>query len=273
MFGAAIIVLRESLEAALLIGIVAAATRSIPNRNRWLTLGIAVGICGSLLVAGLTKQIGEWADGVGQEVFNASILGIAVMMLAWHNIWMSSHAAEMVQEVKGVARSVQEGKQDLSAIAIVVALAVMREGSETVLFLYGLASGGEGGSGLGLGGALGLIGGIGAGLAIYRGLLRIPVRWFFNVTSWLILMVAAGMAGQMAHFLIQADLLPPLASPLWDISAWLPNDSAVGTFLHALVGYDAQPAGMQVVFYGTTLMTILLGMRMVQGKPAARAAS
>lgn len=273
MFGAAIIVLRESLEAALLIGIVAAATRSIPNRNRWLALGIGAGICGSLLVAGLTEQIGQWADGLGQEVFNAIVLGIAVLMLAWHNIWMSLHAAEMVQEVKGVARSIQEGKLDLSAIAVVIALAVVREGSETVLFLYGLASSGEGGSSLGLGGAMGLVGGIGAGLAIYRGLLRIPVRWFFNVTSWLILMVAAGMAGQMAHFLIQADLLPPLASPLWDVSAWLPNDSAVGTFLHALMGYDAQPAGMQVVFYGTTLTAILLGMRLVQARPLTRTAS
>lgn len=266
MFGAAIIVLRESLEAALLIGIVAAATKDLPGRDRWLGLGIGIGVLGSLLVAALTGQIAEWADGLGQEIFNAIVLGIAVLMLAWHNIWMSRHAAETVREVRGVAQSVLDGKLDLSAIALVIALAVVREGSETVLFLYGLASGGEGGSSLILGGFLGLVGGTVAGLAIYRGLLRIPVRSFFRLTSWLILLLASGLAGQMARFLIQADLLPALSSPLWDISAWLPNDSAVGTLLRALVGYDAQPAGMQVVFYATTLVAILLGMRLVQAR-------
>lgn len=268
MFGAALIVLRESLEAALLVGIVTAATRAIPGRNRWLAVGIGAGIVGSLLVAALTGQIAEWADGIGQELFNATVLGIAVLMLAWHNIWMSSHAAEMVREVKGVARSIHDGNRDLSAIAVVIALAVLREGSETVLFLYGLASGGEGASALAAGGALGLVGGITAGVAIYRGLLRIPVRLFFSITSWLILMLAAGMAGQMARFLIQADLLPPLVTPLWDVSALLPNDSAMGTLLHALMGYDAQPAGMQVIFYGITLTVILAGMRLVHSRQA-----
>lgn len=264
MFGAAIIVLRESLEAALLIGIVAAATRAIPGRNRWLVAGIAAGLLGSLVVAGLTEQIAEWADGAGQELFNACVLGIAVLMLGWHNIWMASHAQEMVQEAKGVAHSVRQGERDLSAIAVIIAMAVLREGSETVLFLYGLATSGPDTSGIAAGGILGLVGGIGAGLAMYAGLLRIPLRWFFGVTAGLILMVAAGMAGQAARFLIQADMLPPLRTPLWDTSSLLPVDSAVGAVLHMLVGYEAQPTGMQFVFYATTLAIILAGMRLAR---------
>lgn len=271
MFGAAIIVLRESLEAALLIGIVAAATRAIPGRNRWLAIGIGAGLIGSLLVAGLTEQIAELADGAGQELFNAGVLTIAVFMLGWHNIWMASHADEMVREARGVAQSVREGERDLSAIAIVIAMAVLREGSETVLFLYGLASGGSDNSTIAMGGLLGLAAGVSAGLAIYAGLLRIPLRWFFSVTAGLILLVAAGMAGQVARFLIQADLLPPLHSPLWDTSSLLPIDSTLGAVLHMLIGYEAQPTGMQFAFYATTLSVILVGMRLARRVPGAPA--
>lgn len=266
MFGAAIIVFRESLEAALLIGIVAAATRAIPERNRWLLAGIAAGLLGSIMVALSTGYIARLADGLGQEIFNALILAIAVAMLAWHNVWMASHAAEMVSEAKGVAHAVKDGVRDLSAIGIVIAVAVLREGSETVLFLYGVLSSGEGGSGVAIGGLAGLGGGIALGAAIYAGLLRIPLRWFFSVTALLILLLAAGMAGQMARFLIQADLLPTLAAPLWDTSFLLPNDSPVGTLLHALTGYEARPAGMQVLFHGITLTLILIGMRLSRNR-------
>lgn len=271
MFGAALIVLRESLEAALLVGIVAAATRAIPGRNRWLAIGIAAGLAGSMVVAGLTEHIAEWADGAGQELFNAGVLGVAVLMLGWHNIWMASHAQEMVAEARGVAQSVRDGQRDLSAVAIVIALAVLREGSETVLFLYGLASGGADNANIAWGGGLGLALGVGAGLAIYAGLLRIPLRWFFSVTAGLILLVAAGMAGQIARFLIQADLLPPLRSPLWDTSSLLPVDSALGTVLHMLIGYEAQPTGMQFAFYATTLAIILTGMRLARRAPSSPA--
>lgn len=262
MFGAAVIVFRETLEAALLMGIIAAAARSIPGRDRWLVLGLTAGLAGSLVVAALTKSIADLADGAGQEMFNAAVLGIAVLMLGWHNIWMARHGAAMATHARSVVASVEKGRRELSAIAIVIALAVLREGSETVLFLYGLASGG----GLTLagavaGGALGLIGGIAAGGGIYAGLLRIPVRWLFSVTGTLILLLAAGMAGQMARFLIQADLLPAGITPLWDTSAVLPVDSALGSVLHVLVGYEAHPSATQMLFYGCALLAILGGMR------------
>lgn len=261
MFGAAIIVLRESLEAALIVGIVAAATRALPGRSRWLFAGIAAGLIGSILVALFTRHIAAWADGLGQELFNAAVLAIAVSMLAWHNIWMASHASELVRNAKGVANAVKDGLRSLSAVALVIALAVLREGSETVLFLYGMLSTGDAVAGIAIGGLVGLACGVAAGAAMYAGLIRIPLRWFFNVTALLILLLAAGMAGQMARLLIQADLLPPLMSPLWDASPIVPNDSALGTLLHALVGYEARPAGMQVLFYAATLTLILAGMR------------
>lgn len=264
MLGAAIIVFRETLEAALLLGIVAAAARSIPSRNRWLAAGVGAGIVGSLVVAAMTGTIAELADGVGQEVFNAGVLGLAVVMLAWHNIWMARHAQAMVSEARAVVTEVASGKRDLSAIAIVVAVAVLREGSETALFLFGLTSGGQPlGQVIG-GGALGLGAGALAGYTLYAGLLRVPVRHFFTVTAGLVLFLAAGMAGQMARFLIQGDLLPALANPLWDTSGVLPMNSVLGSLLHVLAGYEARPSGMQTLVYAAVLLAILTGMRLVR---------
>ena len=269
MFGSALIIFRESLEAALLIGIIAAATRGLPYRNRWLTLGIAVGLAGSLLVAALTQSIAGMADGAGQELFNAAILGTAVLMIGWHNIWMASHGREMAQKAKQVGADVRSGQQELSAVGVVVALAVLREGSESVLFLQGMASSGDSAGAVLLGGAIGLVGGAALGLVVYLGLLRIPLRWFFSATSTLLLLLAAGLASQMAKFLIQGDFIPSLATPLWDTSALLTTSSMLGTALHVLVGYDAQPSGMQMVFYVVTLVTIALGTVWIRRQQSA----
>jgi high-affinity iron transporter len=265
MLSAAIIVFRESFEAALLIGIIAAATRSIAQRSRWIVAGIAAGLAGACVVAALTGEIATQFDSAGQEIFNAVVLGIAVVLLGWHNIWMSAHGADLAAEARQVGRRVGEDGAELSMILTVVALAVLREGSETVLFLYGLLSGGEATkTSVASGGALGLLMGAVLGFILYAGMLRIPMRRLFAVTSTLIVLIAAGMASRAAQFLIQVDLLPGLQTPLWDFNAVLPPDSLVGGTLHALVGYDASPAGMQVVFYVATIVLILTGMQMVR---------
>ncbi|WP_324780817.1 FTR1 family iron permease [Thiobacillus sedimenti] len=262
MFGAALIVFRESLEAALLISIVAAATRGLSRRNFWIAVGIAAGLAGSLVVAGLTERIAELAEGSGQELFNAAVLGIAVVMLGWHNIWMARHGREMAAQAKSVGHAVKSGQREMSALAILIAIAVLREGSETALFLYGLAAGGGSSHASMLGGGLtGLVAGVVAGWALYSGLARIPLRHFFTVTSGLILLLAAGLAGQMARFLVQGDIVRPLATPLWDSSSLLPMDSVIGNVLHLVAGYDARPSGMQVLFYVLTFLIILAGMR------------
>jgi high-affinity iron transporter len=262
MFGTAVIVFREVLEAALIIGILAAATRAVPNRNRWLFAGLVIGLAGSTLVAASTDVISAMASGVGQELLNAVILGIAVLMLAWHNIWMTSHGKALAISAKTVGNAIQDGRQEKSILLVVVGLAVLREGSETVLFLYGIsASEGTGASSMLLGGIIGILAGVSVGYAIYAGLLRVPMRWFFTATGVLVLLLAAGMASQAAHFLIQADVLPSLATPIWDTSALLPEGSISGMLLHSLAGYDPRPAGMQLIFYVLTLTTIALGMR------------
>ena len=137
MLGSAIIVFRETFEAALIIGIIAAVTRSLPGRNRWLALGVLAGIAGSGIVASLAEWISNLAEGTGQEIFNAGVLGIAAAMLAWHNIWMARHGAQLARDARQLGLAVREGNREMSALALVIALAVLREGSETALFLYG----------------------------------------------------------------------------------------------------------------------------------------
>jgi high-affinity iron transporter len=262
MFGTAVIVFREVLEAALIIGILAAATRSVPGRDRWVLGGLVAGLACSALVAASTDAISTMASGVGQELLNAVILGIAVLMLAWHNIWMASHGKALAISAKAMGNAIQEGRYENSVLLVVVGLAVLREGSETVLFLYGIAaSEGSGASQMLLGGVIGILAGVCVGYALYAGLLRVPMRWFFAVTSVLVLLLAAGMASQAAHFLIQADVLPSLAAPIWDTSTMLPENSISGMLLHSLAGYDPRPAGMQLIFYTLTLATIALGMK------------
>jgi high-affinity iron transporter len=264
MFGTALIVFREVLEAALIIGIIAAATRDIPRRSAYIWAGLGLGIAGSIVVAFMAEAISGLAAGMGQEIFNASVLGIAVVMLAWHNIWMSAHGRQLAADAKEMGGAVKSGTKAMSALAIVISLAVLREGAETVLFLSGIALSGESSVGsMALGGVIGLAGGVAIGFMLFAGLLKIPLKWFFSATSALVLLLAAGMASQAARFLIQADVLPSLATPLWDMSGFVSNESAVGAVLKGLVGYDAAPAGMQVAFFICVFAAILAGMAWV----------
>jgi len=259
--GIAVLVFREVLEAALVVSVVFAATRGVPGRERWIGTGILAGVLGSVAVALSAGVIAEAAAGMGQELFNASVLFAAVAMIAWHAIWMATHGKQIAMQIQALGDEVSVGRRPLAALLIVVALAVLREGSEVVLFLFAQAAGGSGWIDIAGGVALGIAGGVATGVALYFGLLRIPIRHFFTATNWLLLLLAAGMASQAARFLVQADLLPSLGSRLWDTSGLLSDRSVVGQALHALIGYDARPAGVQVVFYVVTGVLIAIGMR------------
>ena len=268
MLAAAIIVFREVLEASLVAGIVLAASQGVPRRGVWVSGGIAAGVFGAALVAACAEEIAAAVNGVGQELFNAAILFIAVAMLGWHNIWMNRHGRELAATAATLGKAVLGGSRPLYALALVVGIAVLREGSEVVLFLYGIAiASGVGATSMLAGGALGLAGGAAIGALIYFGLAAIPLRRLFTVTNWLILLLAAGMASQGAAFLMQANLLPPLGNRLWDTSSILSEKSILGLLLHVLIGYSAQPAGIQVVFYLATLLVIGILMRLMRRVP------
>jgi high-affinity iron transporter len=269
MLQAFIIVLREVLEAALIIGIVLAASKGVPRRGLWVVAGIGAGVLGSVVVAAFAEGIAMALEGLGQEIFNAGVLLLATVMLGWHNVWMKSHGRELAQQMKSVGQAVSTGVKPLSMLLIVVGLAVLREGSEIVLFLYGIAAGGTTPLLMLLGSLLGLAGGGALGALMYFGLLRIPTRHLFTVTSWMILLLAAGMASHAAGYLVQAGVIPGLIEPLWNSSSWLPEGSPVGAVLHALVGYDDQPSAMQLIFFVVTFVVIATLMRWVDRRSAS----
>ncbi len=262
MLATAIVMFREVLEAALIIAIVLSASKGIAARGRWVAAGIGFGLAGASLVAVLAANIASSYSGNGQAIMNAVILLSAVLMLTWHTVWMSAHGRELAAELSAVSADVQTGKRPLAALLIVTMAAVMREGSEAVLFLWAIAAGGEQRIAMTLGGAGGLVAGVLVGLLLYRGLLRIPARYFFSVTGWLIILLASGLAAQAAGFLNQAGLLPALGNTIWNTSDILSQSSIVGQLLHILVGYVARPSGIELVFYGATLGIILILLRM-----------
>src|SRR5262245_14450336 len=259
MFATAVIVFRETLEVALVVSIIMAATYGIKRRTLWVGSGIALGLSGACLVAVFASAITAAAEGIGQEVLNASILSLAVLMLGWHTIWMSQHGREIARDMGEVGRAVAAGSRPLYALAVAAGVAVLREGSETVLFLYGVASSAEDGAmQLAVGAVAGGAAGITAGLLLYRGLLRIPVSRLFSVTNWMIVLLTAGLAAQAAGFLVQVDVIPALGGPVWDTTWLLSEKSIAGKVLHSLIGYESRPAGVQVLCYVVVLGVLML---------------
>jgi high-affinity iron transporter len=271
LLAALIIVFREVFEAGLIIGIVLAVTGAVPNRNRWIGGGVLAGALAACVVAVFTGALSQLFAGMGQELFNAAILVIAVIMLTWHNVWMAHHGRELAGEMRAVGKAVAEGSKPLLALAVVVGVAVLREGSEVALFLYGVAAS-DGGSALSLavGGLIGLALGGGVCLLTYFGLMRIPQRALFATTTALITLLAAGMASQAVAFLERANLLTRLDTVAWD-SGWLLSDkSIVGRTMHTLIGYTEQPTQMQLVVYAAVLLLTFMLVRMSGSQPAKR---
>lgn len=259
MLSALIIVFREVIEAGLIVGIVLAATKGVPRRGLWVAYGVIAGVVGASLVAAFAGQIADLFEGSGQELFNASILLLAVMMLTWHNVWMAGHGRAMARDMKNVGAAVAAGERPLTALSIVVGVAVLREGAEVVLFLYGIASQG-GTSNLAMlgGGLLGLAAGAGVSALMYYGLLAIPAHRLFSVTSGLITLLAAGMAAQAVLFLQQAGYLQFLMNIVWNTSWLLPEGSLAGRLLHTLVGYTDQPNGLQLIVYAAVVIGVTM---------------
>ena len=264
MFATAIIVFRETLEAALFVGVVAAATRGVAGRTSWLAGGVVAGVLGALALAAGADKVSAFAGGIGQDLVNVGILSVALAMLAWHCIWVSTHGHEMSRDAKRLGSSVRGGTSAPPALMVAVALAVLREGAETVLFVAGLTTGVSADSHTMVGAAaLGLSAGVVFGLLIYFGLSRVKPQYLFAVTNGLILVLAAAIASQLARALAQSGLVDLWSSPVWDSSGLLPADSPMGIVLHALAGYDARPSGLQLAFYLSTLVVIGLTTRQV----------
>ncbi len=249
-----------------------AATRAVPGRGFFVGGGIFAGLLGAAVVAAGAGALSDALAGAGQEVFNAAILGITVIMLGWHNVWMAHHGRQMSENARQIGSDIAAGARSMMALTVVVAAAILREGSEAVLFLYGLViSSREAESGLLVGGALGLLAGASISTLTYGGLALIPPRYLFKVTAVLIGFMAAGMAAQSIAFLEQANIVTHLGAAVWNTS-WLLSDNGIaGRVLHTLVGYTGKPTEFQLLVYLVTLGTIF-GLMKFLSPPAEQGA-
>jgi len=269
MISSLVIVFREMLEMVLVVGILMAATRGVTASRHWIGLGVVFGLAGAVLFALFMEQIESSFEGDGEFLFNAVVLILASVLIAWTVFWMSSHGRAMASRMKQVGASVREGELPFAALAVVSFAAVMREGGEAVFFLFGAAQSlTEGGWALLFGGITGAVAALAVGVVLYLGLARIPVQRLFSVAGWLLMLLAAGMASQATWNLVAIDWLPPLIDPLWNTSTWLSQDSLLGEFLHVLVGYDEAPSAIQMLVFSLSLALMVVLYYRVQGASA-----
>ena len=258
MLSSALIIFREVFEVVLIVGIILAATRGIAHRQKAIYLGFGTGLLGSVLVAIFMNKISAFAEGVGQEIFNAGVLFTAAAFIGWTVIWMKRHSHEMKGHFAKVGQAVSDGSLPFFSLSIVIALAILREGSEIALFTYGMLASGQSPSALMLGSFIGLVsGGILGGL-VYLGLIRISTKYFFRITSALLIVLVAGMMSQAVGFLTAAGAFESLSQTVWDTSWFIGERGILGQSLKALIGYTAQPSLIQIIIYTLTLGTLIM---------------
>jgi high-affinity iron transporter len=243
-----------------------AATQEIAGRWKMIFLGLGLGGLGAALVALFANEISGAAEGMGQELFNAIILFSATAMIGWTVIWMSTHAREFSNHIKKLGSDISTGDAGLYSMALVIALAVLREGSEIVLFVYGIMASGQSVAEIAIGSIIGLAGGAISGILLYLGLIRISPKYIFRATTCLLIFVAAGMASIGSGFMTAAGYFSGFTDVLWDTSSIFPENGVLGKALHILVGYSERPMQIQAIFYLVTFVTLSWGVLFLHGK-------
>ena len=253
MLATAIIILREMIEICLIIGMIFAALKTLPNRFKLLTYGVTGGLFLSITLALSFYKVSNLFDGEGQEIVNITILTLSIIFLALTVLWVNKHSFELLNKITEATIT----KENLPIIFIII-LAITREGAEITLFLHGIIASGAKTIDLIIGSLIGFISGIALGILIYKGLLRISTKYFFKTINVMLALLAAGMSSQLANYLNSIDLIEGFSSTIWNSSWLLTNESIMGKILHGLTGYISNPSELQVIFYISTLVIMII---------------
>lgn len=261
MLATAIVVFREMLEICLILGIISAALDNIKSKKALLLSGIIGGITLSIIFALTMTYINGLFDGNGQEILKIIILSISIIFINLTILWISKHRKELHNKINNATQKLINNEINTLSLVIVIIFVISREGMEIILFLSGIYSAGSTPQELIWGSIIGAASGITFGILLYKGLLRVHVKSFFNVINIMLILLAAGMASELANFLNSADLIEVLSKQIWD-SSWLINETSItGKLLHGILGYSSKPTQLQVIFYGSSIaITSLLLM-------------
>ncbi len=267
-----LITLREGLEAALIVGIVYSILRRVGQERQRGALWVGVGAAVVLSVAAglILNRLGVELEGRGEQLFEGLTMLLAAVVLTWMIFLMQRQGRQVQASLEAeVQRSLTGGGR--GAIFMLAFVAVLREGIETALFLTAASFGEKPGPIL-LGGILGLAAAVALGVLLFAGSRRLNLRLFFRVTGILLLLFAAGLASRAVHEFQESGLLPVIVEHVWNTGAIISQDSPLGSFLEALLGYSASPSLLQVVVYAAYLVVVgWFSWRPVPGKrPADR---
>jgi len=251
-----IITLREGFEASLLLGLLYSYLSKTGNRKHfnYVTMGALVAVMACVGLGFAVNLLSGPLLDLGPDLVSAVVLFVAVVLLTWHGWWMQRHA----QEMKGnVIRRLDKARsaQRLWVVGVIAFAAVFREGSEMILFLWGLLTqvSSQGGWGNITGGLIGLMTAGALGWMVFRGSDGVSLRMFFAATSILLLFLAAGMFSTGIGRLQGLGILP-VTAPLWDTSSILSDEHGVGKLLSGMIGYHARPSVFEAVAYSVYLL-------------------
>ncbi len=258
MLSALLITLREGLEAALIIGIILAYLARTDNRQAFkpVWVGVSLAVAVSLAVgAAIFILVGE-LGGTAEEVFEGIAMFLAVGVLTWMIFWMRKQAVNIKLHLHAQLHSVLTSGSSFALIMLAFVV-VVREGIETVVFLFASTRVTESALLSTAGGLLGLVLAVAIGYSLYRGASRLNLRTFFNVTSVFLIIFAAGLLAHGIHEFHEAGIIPPVIEHVWDTNNILPESEGVGQFLRAIVGYNGNPSLVEVVAYPLYLLVVL----------------
>jgi high-affinity iron transporter len=263
MFSISLIIFREIVEISIILTILLLATENIKGRNKYISLGLMGGLVGAFLLALFTNKITELANGYGQEIVNIFILALALIMIAWTVVWMKKESLRFSKAAFEAGKKIEVGEQPKIILSLMIASSIFREGAEIVLFTQGVLAGGVVNFAFISSLLLGCVAGVIFGLAFYFGLIKFAFKHIFSFTSILLMLLASSLASQIAKNLIQADIVTMFSNPIWNSSWIVSNGSFLGQFLMNVFGYNASPSGLELSFYFTTLVVLIVLKREV----------
>ncbi len=250
---------RETLEASLVVGIVLAYLNKTNNQNYKKTVyyAIAFGVLASILAAfTFTFFAGEF-KGSSEQIFEGVTMLIGAFLLTTMILWMMQQRYITKEIESKVHMHLANPASILSHLGIfmVIFIAIIREGIETVIFMNALNYA----NGINfIGGTLGIIAAIVVGYLFFISTRKINLKKLFNISSVLLILFAAGLVLHGTHEFVEGGIVPGIVSPLFDISHVLSDKGVVGSFLKGLFGYVPDPSLVEVIAYFTYLSLILI---------------
>lgn len=269
MFQVSIVIFREFLEIAILLSLFSAASRGIKDFKIYLTAGILIGCFGASLIAFFADQISNSLEGSGDEIFDASIILLTVAMLCSTLIWMKSYSTKLKTKINSLSGDIDTSLISKVLFVSLISTTIFREGSEIVLILRSMSTLNQNEAsvymnGLAVGATLGIL----CGLGLYQGMFRFATKYIFAISSFFMTFIAAGLSAEAAKILSSVGVINIYQNRLWDTSWIISDESISGRFLKIVIGYSARPIGIEVIFYTSTIMIIIILGKIFAGKKA-----